>query len=423
MPISSRPVSVARSVARLLFGLTLLASTACIGGSEPEPALTVIPLPAPALGDAAEPFVSSTRDGGVTLSWLERFTDSTVALRFATLAEGDTAWSAPREILRRSDLFVNWADFPSLVTLTDGTLLAHWLQRNGTGRYSYDVHLAASVDGGQSWGPSAIPHPAGFAAEHGFVAVLPDPTGGADIVLLDGSEGARTKRPGSKEPGAPMQLGVARWAGGTVVSRQIVDDRVCDCCQTALARTTQGLVAVYRDRSTEEIRDMGVARFIDGAWTAPTRLYEDNWKIDYCPVNGPAISAQGDTVAAIWFSAPNDSARVQLLFSVDAGATFGSPIRIDDGQPTGRVDVELLDGDRALVSWIERIGGEGAEVRARLVHRDGRIDRALVVSPSSGTRSSGFPKMVRTADGVVIAWTVPGTPSTIRLARLSPGVR
>jgi hypothetical protein len=220
-----------------------------------------------------------------------------------------------------------------------------------------------------------------------------------------------------------MQLGVARWQGGTVASRQIIDERVCDCCQTALARTAQGLVAVYRDRSEDEIRDMGVVRFIDGAWTAPARLHQDDWKIDYCPVNGPAVSAVGDTVAAIWFSAPNDSARVQLLFSTDGGATFGSPIRIDDGRPTGRVDVELLDGDRALVSWVERVEGRGAEVRARLVHRSGTIEPAVVVSPSSGTRSSGFPKMTRTADGAVIAWTIPGTPSAIRLARLTVGAR
>jgi hypothetical protein len=405
----------------LVLGAVVVA--ACSGTNEPPPGLTLAPLASPALGDAAEPFVASTPDGGVTLSWLERQADSSVALRFATLAQGDTSWSAPQEILRRTDLFVNWADFPSLVTLADGTLLAHWLQRNGTGTYSYDVHLAASTDGGRSWGPSALPHPPGFAAEHGFVAVLPDPAGGADVVLLDGSEGARTRKPGAKEPGAPMQLGVARWQGGTVASRQIIDERVCDCCQTALARTAQGLVAVYRDRSEDEIRDMGVVRFIDGAWTAPARLHQDDWKIDYCPVNGPAVSAVGDTVAAIWFSAPNDSARVQLLFSTDGGATFGSPIRIDDGRPTGRVDVELLDGDRALVSWVERVEGRGAEVRARLVHRSGTIEPAVVVSPSSGTRSSGFPKMTRTADGAVIAWTIPGTPSAIRLARLTVGAR
>ena len=64
-----------------------------------------------------------------------------------------------------------------------------------------------------------------------------------------------------------------------------------------------------------------------------------------------------------------------------------------------------------------------AEVRARLVHRSGTIEPAVVVSPSSGTRSSGFPKMTRPPDGAVIAWTIPGTPSAIRLARLTVGAR
>ncbi|MFM8781834.1 MAG: hypothetical protein ACKOFO_10310, partial [Gemmatimonadota bacterium] len=87
-----------------------------------------------------------------------------------------------------------------------------------------------------------------------------------------------------------------------------------------------------------------------------------------------------------WFAEAQDTARVQVVFSTDAGATFGAPVRIDGGLPTGRVDVELLDGDRALVSWIERVGGEGAEVRARIVRRDGTMETPLVVSPSAGTR-------------------------------------
>ena len=32
--------------------------------------------------------------------------------------------------------------------------------------------------------------------------------------------------------------------------------------------------------------------------TAPAPLHRDGWKIDYCPVNGPATSAIGDTVVA-----------------------------------------------------------------------------------------------------------------------------
>ena len=38
-------------------------------------------------------------------------------------------------------LFVNWADFPSLVVLDGGRLAAHWLQRNGSGTYAYGVRI------------------------------------------------------------------------------------------------------------------------------------------------------------------------------------------------------------------------------------------------------------------------------------------
>ena len=119
-----------------------------------------------------------------------------------------------------------------------------------------------------------------------------------------------------------------------------------------------------------------------------------------------------------WFAAPDDSAKARVAFSTDGGATFGAPIRVDGGTPTGRVDVELLDGRTALVSWVERIGVEEAEVWARLVDIGGTANEHAVVSTSSAARSSGFPRMIRTGDGVVMAWTIPGTPSEIRTARV-----
>ena len=49
-----------------------------------------------------------------------------------------------------------------------------------------------------------------------------------------------------------------------------------------------GPVAVYRDRSPEEIRDISVVRLVDGVWTEPAPVHADNWMIEGCPVNGPA---------------------------------------------------------------------------------------------------------------------------------------
>jgi hypothetical protein len=407
-------------ILRTLLPLAAALATALAGASgcaDAPRGVTLEPLPSPTGAGAAEPNLAVTGDGRAVLSWIEPTTDSAYALRFS-IRGGDAAWSAPREVLRRRDLFVNWADFPSVVALADGRLLAHWLQRNGTGRYAYEVRLSESRDGGVTWSESVTPHTPGIEAEHGFVAVLPTPDSGAVLSFLNGGAGVEDAH------GKPMHLGFATWgAAGAVASSLVLDHRVCDCCQTGVALTTRGPVVVYRDRSDAEVRDMAVVRYADGAWSEPRTLHADGWTVDYCPVNGPAISATGDTVAIAWFTAPDDSARVQVAFSTDAGATFSAPIRVDDGTPTGRVDIELLDGGTAMVSWLERTGGEGAEVRARQVRRSGVTGPHVTVSPSSATRSSGFPRMVRTADGVLMAWTISGEPGAVRTALLRVDAR
>src|SRR5688572_31901938 len=113
---------------RVLMTAALLL-TACTADHGPIP-LVVEPLTAPTSGDAAEPFVARGPDGTIWMSWLERQSDSTVALLVASRANSGE-WSAPRAVVRRKDLFVNWADFPSVQPLSDGRLLAHWLQRSG----------------------------------------------------------------------------------------------------------------------------------------------------------------------------------------------------------------------------------------------------------------------------------------------------
>lgn len=395
-----------------------LGFVACAGREiSPEQRITVSAMPSPTGPNSAEPFLSSSDKQNLILSWLEREVDSvTVTLHVAT-ADSSGTWVTAAEVVKASNLFVNWADFPSVVSLANGKLLAHWLQRSGTGRYSYDVRLAESGDGGRTWASAVTAHAPRIAAEHGFVTLLPRADSSADIIFLNGSPTPVNSTVGR---GPPMSLAIARWTatGAVAALPTILDQRTCDCCQTAAAVTSRGPVVLYRDRSDTENRDISVMRAIDGVWTAPTPLHADGWTIDACPVNGPAISAAGDRVAAVWFTGARDTAKVQLVFSSDAGATFGAPVRIDGGMPSGRVDVELLDGGDALVTWIERTAADASEVRARIVRTDGTAEPVLTIGQITGGRASGFPRMVARKHDVVLAWTVPGAKNEIRLASL-----
>ncbi len=206
-------------------------------------------------------------------------------------------------------------------------------------------------------------------------------------------------------------------AEGALGDDVLLDSRTCECCQTALVTTAAGLAAAYRDRSEEEIRDIAVVRGTGSDWTDPERVAADDFYYPGCPVNGPQLSSRGDEVAVAWYTAPDQQPRVYAAFSADGGASFGDPIRIDDGDPLGRVDVELLPDGSALVTWLERTE-RAAEVRVRRVRSDGWTGTAQVVSETSESRASGFPRMARVGDELVIAWTLTGPDGGVRAASL-----
>ncbi len=359
-------------------------------------------LPAPAAPGSLGPALFAAADGRVFLSWIERRDGGRAALQYA-VRDGD-GWSAPRLIAEGADWFVNWADFPSMIALPDGLLAAHWLVKNASTPHAYGIRVSFSTDGGQRWSEPLVPHRDGTATEHGFVSLFPDHDGQLAAAWLDGRDTA----PGTGEHahgGGAMTLRYATIGLDRELRNEaLLDARVCDCCQTSAAATSEGPLVAYRDRSQAEERDIAVVRLREGRWGEPGALPADHWQIEGCPVNGPAIAAQGRRVAVAWFTAANGLPRVRLAFSADAGASFGPPVTIDEGNPLGRVDAVLLDDGGAVVSWLES-SPEGSSLRARRVGADGKPDAAIVVVPAGGRISNCFPQMVRTGDTLVFAWT------------------
>ncbi len=365
----------------------------------------------PAAPGSSEPNLSAGADGRVYMTWLEPV-DSAFALRTATLR--GTTWSTPVTIRAGRDFFVNWADFPSIQVGERGQLAVHWLQRNGTGTYAYGVRVAQSKDDGRTWSAAITPHRDSVQAEHGFVALWREKAQ-LGVVWLDGRKFSSDSHAASNEM---MLVTTTVGPTGALGAEVRLDERTCDCCQNSAAVTTKGPIIAYRNRSDQEIRDIYVTRRIDGKWIPGVQVYNDNWHIAACPVNGPAVVAAGDRVALAWFTAANDSPRVKLAFSDDAGARFSAPVRVDGGSPAGRVGVVWLNDGTSLISWVERTGGEAAEVRARRVARDGTMGPAVTIASSSAARASGFPRMVASGSDVVFAWTVAGRPSQVRIARV-----
>lgn len=398
----------------LVGGITLHELAAAGPGSEVEN------IASPAGPGSGEPNLAVARDGRVYMSWLEPV-DSGHALRIASY--DGLRWSEATTIRSGRDFFVNWADFPSIEVVGESRLAAHWLQRTGKGTYAYGVRVSQSRDGGRTWSAPVTPHSDTSNTEHGFVALWRD----GDALGAAWLDGRKYDKEGHNPSNEMMLMATSIDAAGRRSSPEvIVDPRVCDCCQTAVAMTSRGPILAYRDRSPGEIRDIYVTRRLESAgrgglrarrWTQPKSVHDDHWRINACPVNGPAVDARNDRVAVAWFTAANDSPRVKAAFSTNSGETFAPPVRVDDGAPGGRVDVAMLNDGSALVSWIERVGGDTAAVRVRRVQPRRAAGASLTIARSSAARASGFPRMAVSGDDVFFAWTVPGSPSQVRVAR------
>ena len=372
---------------------------------------TVERIPTPAAADSAQPQLSSS-DRGIILSWVERQAQK-ATLKFSERT--GSGWSAPRTVASGTDWFVNWADVPSVMRLAIGTLVAHWLQKSGPDTYAYDVRLSHSKDDGKTWSPSFTPHTDGTRTEHGFASLFQMPAAGLGLVWLDGRAGAHgaphpAKKPetdhgGPSAEGGDMSLRFATFDGTWKRTSEVpVDLRVCECCPTTAAVTADGPIAAFRNRTEQEVRDIYVARFENGQWTEPRAVFQDDWKIAACPVNGPMLSARGRDVAIAWFTVKEDQGRAFVAFSKDAARSFGPPIRLDDGGALGRVDVEIMPDGSALASWIE-FADRRAQFRMRRVEPSGAKSPGVVVSGLAGTRASGYPRIARHGNELVFAWT------------------
>jgi hypothetical protein len=389
----------------LVLALTGLSSIAVQSCSQPAPQapaaeqtaapFTVTPIDSPAGPGSSEPNLT-VQGERLFLSWLED-DEGHSTLRFAERTA--TGWTPAQSIRSSDQINVNAEDIPSVQILANGTLAAAWTDKNGPNPEASTLRLSFSTDQGKTWSAPASPYRDSSETQHGFVSLFQAPGAGLGLVWLDGRALA-----GKEEGQGDMAL---RWAtydpAGKQLKEAVIDPRACECCSTSAAATSDGILVAYRDRSADEIRDIYVTTFDGTAWSAPVLVHADNWMINGCPVNGPAVSARGREVAVAWFTAKDDQGQAFVAFSHDAGKTFGPAVRLDEGRSLGHVGVQLLADGSAAVSNIELVDF-GAQFRARKVTAAGARS-AIVNVAGDGDPDTRSPRLAGNGRELLFAWT------------------
>ena len=364
-------------------------------------------LPSPAPSNSSLSRVVANESGEIYLSWVSQ--DAELAtLAFSRLSS--EGWDTPKVISQGDNWFVNWADFPALSVDSSG-MVAHWLQISAQGTYDYDIRARFYLEDEATWTESRTIHTDGISAEHGFVSMLPFDSGTTLITWLDGRE---TKH-GDPLGAMTLRAGIFDKSGGNVREWEL-DHRVCDCCQTSSAMTEKGPIVVYRDRSQDEVRDIFVTRLVEGVWTLPQPIHNDNWQIAGCPVNGPSVAAVKEQVVVAWFNAKDDTPTIQLVTSFDSGLNFSDPIVVESPNTNGRVGAAILESGEIVVSWMDTT--DEAKIVLSRYDKNGEFLGSTEVASSSASRRSGFPIIEAVGNSVYVTWTDISTTPQVKVARV-----
>ncbi len=351
-------------------------------------------IPSPAPSGSFSPRVTSRSDGNVLLSWLEPQGDTASALRFSVWRTG--TWSEPTTIVAAQPFSRHPSESPGVVALSDKNLIAYWSQKLPNaekGTEEVDVYFALSTDGGNHWTSPVLVNQSGTGEENSYPSAAVVDNTHAALIWLDAANWKKQKRV------ALMSRTVG--SDGTMTEATVLDEDTCTCCPTSLVHSGSSLIAAYRGHTPGNIRDISLLRNNQGRWSQPHVAHADNWHFAGCPVNGPHLDADQKRTVISWFTAAQDQPMVKLAFSSDGGTSFANPIRVDEGNAIGRVQVVLLPGHSAVAFWLEHLLGT-TRLLARAVHEDGVIETPVEVSRGS---HMAYPHAASATDGILIAWS------------------
>ena len=288
------------------------------------------------------------------------------------------------------------------------------------------IKLAWSRDGGKTFERPITVQSGAAAGDRGWPAMALDTRGSPHVIWLDhrgmaakadaGSAHAHHKTAAADDGFAMAQRSALFHASPRAAStaEREVAKGVCYCCKTAMAAGADGRVfAAWRHVFEGGFRDIafGVMPGAARSSSTPVRVSADDWAINACPDDGPAIAVDGaGTVHVVWPSvigAP--AAREGALFysSSRDGRTFTPRLRIPTlGSPKpSHPQIAVDSAGRIAVAWDESIGGQRvAALRQLQIARNqppafGEIVRLAADGPSM------YPVLAPTATGFAAVWT------------------
>ena len=225
--------------------------------------------------------------------------------------------------------------------LVDGRRVTVVWSRPGEARFTADVRMARSTDGGRTFGPPELVNRDGLTIGHSFADIVADAEGKPLLLWLDGRDRHAAVASGGSFTGSSLYF-TRLDDGGRIMAERAAAPGTCECCRLATARLQDGRPAVMWRHVFDGERDHALGLFDDAGFVFKRASFEQ-WRIDGCPHHGPALASdRHDVIHAAWFSGAAGASgvfyrRFEPDWLTDDGAT---------GPPAGRAPMPVGNADR-----------------------------------------------------------------------------
>jgi hypothetical protein len=195
--------------------------------------------------------------------------------------------------------------------------------------FANELRLSRSLDGGQTFLPSALINDDGQLVNHSFDSIRIGREGAIHVAWIDGRGGKKT---------SGTYVTRSSDHGTTFEKNTKIDDDTCVCCRTSVAVAPDGTVYVAWRKMFGDIRETVVARSYDGGTTfsKPVVVGNDRWVYPSCPHRPASLGVDGDgRVYVSWYTEGEDEMpAVYLAYSDDRAQTFSPKHQLNRSKVT-----------------------------------------------------------------------------------------
>lgn len=319
--------------------------------------------------------------------------------------DGGATWSAPKRIQDKPEpISSEGENRPKLARGAKGELYISYtspLAKPHTG----EIRFVRSLDGGKTFTVPVTVHANRDVITHRFDAMIVDPQGRIFIAWIDKRdlEAARARK--QDYAGAAVYYAVSDDHGATFRGDFKLADHSCECCRIALALEPGGKVlAMWRHVFAPNARDHAMAQLTPaGVAAAPQRVTFDDWRIDACPHQGPALAFGPDGVRhQAWFNVKGEEGGV-FYASAAPGAALATPVRLGSEQADHAAIA--VDGKTVVLAW-RQFDGKATAILGKVSLDGGRTWRERELARTA--QASDHPQLLKGRTGIVLVWRTQG---------------